>query len=148
MATKNTKKEKYKMLRFRRSPKRTPKLKFFPTLFDFARFFFFLKGMEKFSVLGRKFLQNLRAEAGRRLSGILKESSSAVVNPHQHQTFRNFCGFFFGDLQKSPLFLRGCVRLARGQDEVRLPCDLKCCSVFALPKRTKRIFAYFKVVIY
>ena len=28
--------------------------------------FFFLKGMEKFSVLERKFLQNLRAEAGRR----------------------------------------------------------------------------------
>jgi len=37
------------------------------------------KCRENFSVLGRKLLQSLRAEAGRRLSRILKKSSSFGV---------------------------------------------------------------------
>ncbi|PIP26350.1 MAG: hypothetical protein COX31_02885, partial [Candidatus Moranbacteria bacterium CG23_combo_of_CG06-09_8_20_14_all_40_16] len=69
------------------------------------------------------------------LSRILEKSSSLVVNPHQNQTFRNCYGFFLGDLQKSPLFLRLCARFARGQDDVRLPCDFKEILSFALPKK-------------
>ena len=72
-----------------------------------------------FKVCGRK-------RSGRKLFSkvFLEKSSSLVVNSHQNQTFRNFCGFFLGDLQKSPLFLRCGARFARGQNEVRLPCDL------------------------
>jgi len=72
-----------------------------------------------------------------RLNRILEKSSSLVVNPHKNQTFRNCCGFFFGDLQKSPLFLRYCARFARGQNEVRLPYDFKRNFVFFLlcPKK-------------
>ncbi|PIP28461.1 MAG: hypothetical protein COX29_01115, partial [Candidatus Moranbacteria bacterium CG23_combo_of_CG06-09_8_20_14_all_35_22] len=53
----------------------------------------------------------------------LEKGSNFVVNLCHNQTFRNFCGFFCGDLQKSPVFLRCGTCFARGQNEVRLPCD-------------------------
>jgi len=75
-------------------------------------------------------------------SGVsLKESSNLVVNILHNQTFCKFAVHFGGGAKRRPSILprqilsarRAQARLAVGQDEVRLPCDL-ILSRYALPK--------------
>ena len=74
-----------------------------------------------------------RSAAPRRFSEIFdKMSSSQTVKTHQNLTFRKLTDFFVGGAKRRPSISprqilsarHGEPRLAVGQDEVRLPCDL------------------------
>ena len=90
-----------------------------------------------FAEAGREFLSPqppfLPAPPERKRLGIFQKMvSSRTVKIHQNLTFRKLTDFFVGGAQRRPSISprqilsarRAQARLAVGQDEVRLPCDL------------------------